>query len=69
MSDGLDDDDDTLTPKSTVHSYVNDLLELTGNLLYATRDSDSYEIVDEFTQKIDEILIQMRHAKWIAEVG
>ena len=60
---------DDLEPTPTLHSYLNDLLKISGDLLADMRSSDEYHIVDEHLLKMDEILIQMRHADWKYEIG
>ena len=61
--------EEDLEPTPSVHVYVNQMLEITGKLLEDMRGSVDYHVVDDATEKLDEILIEMRHAKWEVEIG
>jgi len=50
-----------LKPRLTLHDYINQLLQHTGNLMALCRDSAVYEDVDHITLQMDKILIEMRH--------
>lgn len=57
-------DDDELEPSKTLDCYINKLLSLTSDLLNASVNTVVFTVVDDLTEEMDHILIEMRHAKW-----
>jgi len=61
--------DEELQPQPTLHVYIDEIFLATGKILMAARDTALYDEIDDLTGRIDDILVTMRHANWIHEVG
>ena len=62
-------DPDELEPLKTLHDYINELLVLSGDLMAHFKGTADYEYIDDMTGRMDELLIEMRHADWRHEIG
>lgn len=62
-----DDDDDGLEQSKTISDYVDELFLLSGKIKTASEGTTIQSIVDDLTLEIDEILIEIRHARWNVE--
>lgn len=61
--------DDELQPTPTLHEYVNQMILLTGEIMEISTDLAVYDQIDEICCNIDRILMEIRHAKWVQEIG
>jgi len=70
----MDDDeievkDEDLEPQPTLQDSIEALITLSGQILEVARGTTAEQEVNTLTEKMDLILIDMRHGIWFPVVG
>ena len=62
-------DDEDLEDRPTFFDQVENMLNISAKILVLCVQSPIYDEVNDLTEELDKILIEMRHGKWLPFVG